>query len=130
MDRYFLNTSFLLAFIDSDDDHHQKSREIMGKIRDEEVYISDRVFTETVNTIFSRFDHSDAENFSDYLRKSGINILHTNSVTFSMASELFESEKVSFTDCSIIALMKALNIEKLCTFDSDCRDFENIEIVN
>lgn len=130
MARYFLDTSFLLAFVDKDDEHHERARELMEKIKQEEIYISDFVFMETVNTMFSRFDHKDAREFSKYLKKSELRILHTNSKIFDNTVELFSSEKMSFTDCSIKSAMEALDIEKLCSFDQDFQRFSSIELIN
>ncbi|PSH00068.1 MAG: hypothetical protein BRC28_01520 [Nanohaloarchaea archaeon SW_4_43_9] len=115
--------------MDKSDDHHEKAREVMDQVRNEDVYISDRVFVETVNVMFSRFDHSDASNFADYMLKSELEIIHSNSSIFSNSVEHFHSEQISFTDCSIVSMMKALDIDKLCSFDSDFKSFEKIELI-
>ena len=129
MAEYFLDTSFLIAFFDSGDDHHEKARETMQEIKKEELVISDQVFSETVNTVFSRMDHTTAHNCAEYLRKSQINVIYLNKTGFQKTCDLFQDNQISFTDCSIAAAMELLSIEKLATFDTDFKKLENIETI-
>jgi predicted nucleic acid-binding protein len=129
MDRYFLDTSFLIAFFDSGDDHHEKARELMSEIKSEELVVSDQIFSETVNTAFSKVGYKTARDCSSYLRKSQIKIMYLNESGFLKACNLFQENQISFTDCSIVSAMKILGIEKLATFDKDLKQFEEIETV-
>ena len=129
MDRYFLDTSFLIAFFDSGDNHHEKAREVMKGIKTQELVISDQIFSETVNTAFSKVGHDTARDCSRYLRKSQIKIVYLNESGFLEACNLFQENRISFTDCSIVSTMETLNIEKLATFDKDFKQFAEIEKV-
>ncbi|QGA80811.1 type II toxin-antitoxin system VapC family toxin [Candidatus Nanohalobium constans] len=129
MDRYFLDTSFLIAFFDSGDEHHEKSRELMKEIKSEELVISDQIFSETVNTAFSKVGYKTARDCSRYLRKSQIKIMYLNEPGFQKACKLFRENEISFTDCSIISAMNLLGIEKLATFDNDFEKFQKTEII-
>lgn len=129
MARIFLDTSFILAFIDKEDTRHAEARGIMQEFLKDELYISDHVFAETVNIVFSRANHDRAKNLAEYLVKSEINLVQLNQPGFEGAYQVFSSEKISFTDASIKALMKNLGIEKLATFDSDFERFKDVEIV-
>jgi len=129
MDRYFLDTSFLIAFFDSADDHHENARKLMKEIKSEELVISDQIFSETVNTAFSKVGYKIAKDCSKYLRKSQIKLMYLNKPGFLQACNLFQENEISFTDCSIVSAMKILNIEKLATFDKDFNKFEEIETV-
>lgn len=129
MDRYFLDTSFLIAFFDSGDEHHEEARELMKEIKSEELVVSDQIFSETVNTAFSKVGHKTARNCSKYLRKSQIKIMYLNEPGFLKACNLFQDNQISFTDCSIVSSMKILGIEKLATFDKDFKQFQEIETV-
>jgi predicted nucleic acid-binding protein len=129
MDRYFLDTSFLIAFFDSGDEHHEKTRELMKEIKSEELVISDQIFSETVNTAFSRVGYKKARDCSKYLRKSQIKIIYLNEPGFLKACKIFQENKISFTDCSIVSTMQILGIEKLATFDKDFKNYEEIERV-
>jgi len=129
MDKYFLDTSFLLAFFDSGDKHHDSAREKMKEIKNKELITSDQIFSETVNTAFSKVDYKTAKDCSKYLRKSQIQIIYLNEPGFLKTCEIFKEKQISFTDCSIIATMKILNIDKLATFDKDFQQFKEIEKV-
>lgn len=123
----FIDSSFLIAFVNDDDKHHQKARKKMRKL--EEPVISDQVFTETLDYLFAREEHRKAIEFGKYMRKSQINILNTSEPVIDDAFELFKSNEISFTDCSIVSSMKILGIEKLATFDKDFKQFQGIETV-
>lgn len=118
----FLDSSFLIAFVNNDDKHHQKAREEMKELQ--EPVISEQVFTETLDYLFAREEHRKAIEFGKYMRKSQINILNTSQAVINNAFELFKSNEVGFTDCSIVSLIKILGIEKLATFDKDFKEFE------
>jgi predicted nucleic acid-binding protein len=123
----FLDSSFLIAFVNDDDQHHQKAREKMKEI--EEPVISDQVFTETLDYIFAREAHDKAVEFGKYMKKSQINILTTSEPVTNDAFQLFKTNEISFTDCTTIAAMKILGIQKLATFDTDFNRFAEIEKV-
>ena len=101
----------------------------MKEIKNEELITSDQVFSETVNTAFSKVDYKTAKDCSKYLRKSQIQIMYLNEPSFLKTCEIFKENKISFTDCSIIAAMKILSIDKLATFDTDFKKFYEIEKV-
>lgn len=122
MDRVFLDTSFLIGFVNSDDRHHETSRELMKKFKSP--IISDYVFVETLNVLYSRTDHRTAKNFGEYLRKSQINIVKTDTTIFEKSFEIFRENDNSFTDASIVAAMNTLGLEKLATFDEDFKKYE------
>ena len=126
-EQIFLDSSFLIAFVNDDDKHHQKAREEMKELQ--QPVISDQVFSETLDYLFAKEKHRKAVEFGKYMRKSQINILNTSEPIAEDAFELFKSNKISFTDCSILSSMKILGIEKLATFDKDFKHFQDIEMV-
>jgi len=126
MDRIFLDTSFLIGFINSDDKHHETSRNLMKNF--ESPIISDYVFMETLNVLYSRTDHHTAKNFGEYLLKSQVDVVKTNNTIFEESFNLFNQNDNSFTDASIVATMNALGIEKLATFDEDFQNY-SIDLV-
>jgi predicted nucleic acid-binding protein len=129
MARIFLDTSFLLAFIDKEDSHHKEARDLMKESLKDDLYISDHVFAEAVNTVFSRAGHKRAKNFAEYLIKSEIKLVQMNQSGFEGAYQLFQTEQISFTDTTIKSAMDNLGIQKLATFDTDFKRFENIKTI-
>jgi predicted nucleic acid-binding protein len=118
----FLDTSFLIAFVNEEDEHHEEAREEMRKF--ERPVISNAVFSETMNTMFSRGQHRKAVEFGKYLRKSQVNIINLPEPVLENSFEKFKENKISFTDCSIVASMEMLGAYKLATFDQDFSKFE------
>ena len=49
----------------------------------------------------------------------------------SSADKLFEKlERLSFTDCTIVAFMKTFNIKSLATFDKEFKKIKEIQVVD
>lgn len=125
----FLDTSFIISYLNKRDRNHLRSKDIMSKIISGDygnVCISDYVFSECASVLFklSR-DIKKTEILCNTLKKDLI--FYTDKDTFEETFKIFIKQKntsFSFVDCSIIALMKNNNIKYLATFD---KDFENIE---
>ena len=132
-----LDSSFLIAYYNQTDIHHKKSFEIMKEIGSGEYgqpIIPDSVFNEVVNVLFNRLkNHSMVVKVCEDIL-SFTTIFHSNELLFKESWKIFKEQsdftKLSFTDCSIIALMKKENIKKIATFDKDFSKIKGIEIIN
>jgi len=131
----FLDTSFLVAFYNKDDYHYNKAIKIMqelvkGKYGD--VAISDYIFNECVTVLFSRLrDLQKTIMVCENIKK--IKIFKIDEDVFEESWEIFKNQKentqLSFTDCSILALMKRNNIKTLATFDDDFLKIKDIDVI-
>jgi len=123
----FLDTGFILAIRNSDDNNHTKATEIMkeclsGKFG--RIIVSSFVFDETVTLTLVRTHNKNlVKDIGNYIFNSPrINLLHLSETEFLATWELFlrHFEKgLSFTDCSILVMAKLFESNVyLATFDS------------
>lgn len=123
----FLDTGFILAIRNSDDNNHVKATEIMkeclsGKFG--RIIVSNFIFDETVTLTLVRTHNKNlVEDIGNYiLNSSRINILHLSETEFLATWELFIKyfEKgLSFTDCSTLVMAKLFESNVyIATFDS------------
>lgn len=115
-----LDTSFLIAYHNKRDDHHERAREIDI----ENAGINDYVYTEILNILHSRQSHRKASEYGKFLRKS-LEISRVSKPVFEKAVENFEAEKISFTDAAITATAQKLDIKKVASFDQDFDNFKD-----
>ena len=125
----FLDSSFLLAYYNTADKYHKDSLAVIDKIRSDEyghVYTSTYVLDEFF-TYLQRKHHD--QNYVYTLLEgwfegsAGIaEILNVDWNIFRSAIDLMRQQKqerkpLSLTDCAIVELCKALEIDKLATYD-------------
>lgn len=111
---FFADTSFLVAFYNSHDDHHQEARAFIAQLTERKVtvqfLITDYIFDETLTTILNRGGKRLAiEAARKIFSSPSISILTVDAEMFSKAYELFigyADQDWSFTDCSSIAFLK------------------------
>lgn len=130
MNRVILDTSFLVSYYNLRDDNHNKAEELMKKIsRDDfDVVISDYVFGECCTVLLIRLKNFKKTFEICELIKS-LEILRVDDGVFERAWEIFkeqEKTKMSFTDCSTIALMEMNGIKNIATFDEDFNKLKGI----
>ena len=131
-----LDSSFIIAFEVESDQNHERAVKIMSEINSgkfDEAIISDYIFDEVITVSFGRTKNLDKVVFiGDKLRESLV-FLRINEEIFEEAWKIFKSQKnttLSFTDCSIIALMKMKSISNLATFDKDFKKVSGINVIS
>lgn len=121
----FLDTSFLVALVNADDENHKIAQSVKARIANKELgqpYISDYIFDELVTFLKSRHVRPEKiEEFGDSLLKDGsIKLLKIDSAAFFQSWELFKkSTGLSFTDCTSIVLVTEFGIKNIASYDSD-----------
>lgn len=121
----FLDTGFLLSFKNEDDNNFSDAQTWMKRFLKNEfgiIYTSTYVFDELVTLALIRLKRSDfAINIGNYVLSSPrINLVEVTQQDFNRAWERFgkfSEERLSFTDCSILAQCERLNCNFLATFD-------------
>lgn len=131
-----LDSSFIVAFKIENDENHHKASNIMQKIADGvygEPIISDYVFDEVITVVLVRSKKLFlAIEIGEELRES-VKILRIDKSLFEEGWAVFKNQKnsgLSFTDCTIISLMKKNNIKDIATFDSKFIEVEGIAVVH
>ncbi|HLC32019.1 MAG TPA: PIN domain-containing protein [Candidatus Nanoarchaeia archaeon] len=129
-----LDSSFVVAYYNELDDHHSRALILMKDIINGsygEVCISDYVFDESVTVLLLRLkDIAHVGRLGESLQKLRLFFL-TDSL-FRSTWEIFKRQTngLSFTDCSLIALMRMESISYLATFDEAFDMFKDIEVIS
>jgi predicted nucleic acid-binding protein len=135
MKMVFLDTSFIISYLNKRDKNHMRAMELISKIVSGNygnLCISDYVFSECASVLFklSR-DIKKTEILCNKLKRDLI--FYMDKETFEETFNTFVKQKntsFSFVDCSIITLMKINNIKYLATFDKDFHRVEGIRVLN
>lgn len=132
MDKLFLDTSFLVAYYNVDDENHSRAEALMRRIIKDTypVVISDYIFGECCTVLLVRLkDLKKTVLICELLKDT--DLLKVDDFCFTHAFELFKEQKgtkLSFTDCSTLALMQMNSIKKIITFDEDFRKIKWIDV--
>ena len=119
-----IDTSFLIAYHNKRDDHHQRAREI----KPEKIIINEYIYAEVLDTIYSSQGKKKAVNYSKFLEKSA-EVIPVTKPIMRRAVENFQEKDLSFTDASIAATAQKLNM-KIVSFDEDFDQFQEIERIH
>ena len=133
----FIDTNIFVASQNKDDDNHEKAKNLLYRIIQKQygsAFTSDYVADEGTTLVFAR-THSRRESnaFLNNMLNSGelFTIIYTTQDDFnSTAHEYFKQSQLSFTDCSIIILMKNHGIKNIATFDQGFNGIKGIEVIN
>lgn len=130
--KYFLDSSFIIALINDNDSLHEKAIEYLDLTEKNECYISNLIINEVITVIGNKLGLKIAISTYNIL----INIFH---VVNEYENNDFNSEnmmiyekydtKLSFTDTSIIYIMKKSNIDNLISFDKEFRRVKEINLI-
>lgn len=131
----FLDSSFLVAWEVDKDQNYEKASKIgyqiiAGEFGD--LVIFDYIFDETITVTFQKTKNLEKAVSVGVSLKETIEIIYVEEGIFEEAFEIFKSQKgtkFSFTDCTILALMKWYGIKNIATFDEDFEDVEGINVV-
>ncbi len=121
--RIFVDTGAFIALTDSDDENHITAKtfykESIGK--GTKFITTNFIVCETMNYLRAKVSHNVAVVFWENLKKSGIfEIMNITALLESTAFLIFKqySDKdFSFTDCTSVAAMKSLKLNKVFAFD-------------
>jgi predicted nucleic acid-binding protein len=115
-----LDTSYLIAYHNKDDKHHQRAREIEVENR----VINDYIYTEVIDILYSRRGKDKANEYGKFLNKS-TKMVRVSKPIFKKAVQNFKDKDISFIDASIAATAQKLDM-KLVSFDKDFDQFQDI----
>ena len=126
--KIFLDSSFIIALIIDKDDLSEKAILLKEKgILKNECYISNLVINEVITIIGNKTNKKIAR-YSYYFLKDNFKLINemeiSNIIDRTMDTYLDYNTKLSFTDSSIVEVMKEQNITKLLSFD---RYFDKVE---
>lgn len=131
----FLDTSFLVALEFEGDKNHGLAKEmslgIFGHVYGD-VFISDYVFDEILTLVLRKSKKLGIAIKVCEAMLNSFNLLMVTERTFHDALNRFRDQKgtkLSFTDCTSLALMDANRIKSMATFDKELGSSRNIKTV-
>lgn len=140
MRKVFLDTSFILGFVNSNDDLHENAKKLEDaeNILSQDCYINNNVLNEVLTLTGRKININAAEEIYYGLIDSfeilnEYDIVNYTSETFDIFKRVVGSDskktKLSFTDSSIILTMKKSNITDLVSFDQQFKNFNEINLI-
>lgn len=127
-----LDSSFLVAFYNSRDTHHERALSAMRRLADGDwgvALLPEYVFLEVVTVLAARKDHASAV-------EAGAILLAIHELEFVPCSEVFlaafdafrANRGLSFADAAIVAIARERNASIL-TFDADFGRVDGLDVV-
>ena len=140
MRKVFLDTSFILGFVNSNDDLHENAKKLEDteNILSQDCYINNNVLNEVLTLTGRKININAAEEIYYGLIDSfeilnEYDIVNYTSETFDIFKRVVGSDskktKLSFTDSSIILTMKKSNMTDLVSFDQQFKNFNEINLI-
>ncbi|MBI2451666.1 type II toxin-antitoxin system VapC family toxin [Candidatus Pacearchaeota archaeon] len=132
----FLDSSYLISLKLENDENHDRAVHLMKEITIGEygsLTISDYIFDEVVTILFAKGKKLSLAIDAGEEIMQFIRIYKVDEEIFQRTWKIFKeqkSTKFSFTDCSIIAIMKKEGIKNIATFDEDFRKVEGISVID
>ena len=140
MSKVFLDTSFILSYVNSNDELHENALRVeeAENILSQDCYINNNVLNEVLTLIGRKININAAEEIYYGLVDSfeiwdEYDILNYTAKTFDIFKRIVGSNskktKLSFTDSSIILTMRESNIKDLASFDQQFENFDEINLI-
>ncbi|MCD6485430.1 MAG: type II toxin-antitoxin system VapC family toxin [Candidatus Odinarchaeota archaeon] len=122
----FVDTNIFVALRNEDDIHHKRAKELMRKMLLGEfgtIYTSNFVFDEAVTVALVRTKNIElAEDIGRYILSTNrIKFVFIDETLFNDAWMLFKKlskKRLSFTDCTNIAVIRSRSISWIASFDA------------
>ena len=131
----FLDSSFLVAYGVNRDSNHERATKIIGEIvsgKYGKVFSSDYILDEAVTVALVRSKSlANAVSVGETIKES-TNMIKLDQSEFEESWNAFKLQsgsRFSFTDCTIISIMKKYGILNLATFDEEFKKIKWANIV-
>ena len=128
----FIDSSVFCAYANVRDVHHKNAKKIIEDIisgKHENGITTDYIFDETVTVIRRKSNSRTAIEIGKFLLDSEIFIAKIDSLVFQKSWELFQTNELSFTDCSNIVFMDLFDISKIATFDKGFKNIKGVQVI-
>lgn len=122
--KYFIDSNIWVAAFNRKDTNHTISKEIVNNIAEGNmgiVFINNHVFDEIVTYVRKKLGEEQSLRVTEAIINSPhVQLLYVDELVFNASYHIFQMfESISFTDASIIVMMKNNNIRYLYSFNSD-----------
>jgi len=117
MEKIIIDTSFLVALLNANDNLHSKAKEAFFERKISKIQLYDYIYSETLTVLRYKAPEHQCESFLRFIAGFQMEIYLSNQKKYSLATQYFHKhKKLSFVDCLIIATAKLENATIL-TFD-------------
>ncbi|MBQ6099682.1 MAG: PIN domain-containing protein [Methanobrevibacter sp.] len=140
MKKMFLDTSFILAYVNSNDELHENALRLeeTENVLSQNCHINNNVLNEVLTLTGRKINIAAAEEIyygmiDSFEILNEYNIFNYTAKTFDLFKRIVGSNsgktKLSFTDSSIILTMQESNIHDLVSFDQQFKNFNEINLI-
>jgi len=132
---FFVDSGVWIAAFNKKDKHHKAASKIINQLLDEQIdkaYISDYVFDEVTTYIKKKISPEASILVAEAMLDSqNIEIIFMDEKIFNASYHIFKMyDRLSFTDASIVVIMKNRKIKLLYSFDSGFDSVKEIQRLN
>ena len=140
MKKVFLDTSFILAYVNSNDELHKNALRLekVENVLSQDCYINNNILNEVLTLTGRKININAAEEIyygmiDSFEILNEYNIFNYTAKTFDIFKRIVgnnsEKTKLSFTDSSIILTMQESKITDLISFDQQFKNFNEIKLI-
>jgi hypothetical protein len=118
--RIFIDTSFVLAFVNDRDQHHQTAVQLIDKFEHHPVVITDAVLLEIGNALARNFKPQAIEIFNHCYTAKQVTIVHLTPALLRRGFQLYQSyldKTWGLVDCISFIVMRDMGITEVLTLD-------------
>ena len=130
--KYFLDSSFIIALVNDNDSLHEKALEYVKLTETNDCFISNLIINEVITVIGNKLGLEIAISTFNLLINVFNIINESDNSNFNSSNMLIYEEyntKLSYTDSSIIYIMKEEGIDNLISFDKEFKKVEGINLI-
>jgi predicted nucleic acid-binding protein len=124
MKQIFADTFYWVALINSQDNWHQRAREVTSSLKNVELVTTDEVLVEVLNFMSAQGANRrrrTVEFIDDLLQNPRLQVIPQNRESFLQGFELYRcrlDKEYSLTDCISMTVMQRLKISEVLTHDN------------
>ncbi|AFZ58449.1 type II toxin-antitoxin system VapC family toxin [Anabaena cylindrica FACHB-243] len=118
--RYFLDTSFIIAIINERDQYHQTANDLANYYDDSFLVTSDAIILEIANGLSRNYKQEATQLIEYLLNAETVEIIHVTPELFHQGFDLyknFQDKEWGLVDCISFVIMKNKNITHTLSFD-------------
>lgn len=124
MTEVFVDTSFVVAFVNKNDQHHRLALDLSKRFTGRRLVTTDAILLEIGNALSRNFKRECIETLEDFLTSDDVRVIHVHPELFRRAFDLYKSHSDKLwglIDCVSFVVMKELGIADALSAD---RHFE------
>lgn len=129
-----IDASIFCSYANMRDVHHQHARKILQSIEAEnygQPFTTDYIFDETVTVAQRKASKEAAILAGKLILETNVHLVRITREMFATAWSIFQKQnKLSFTDCTIIAAVEILQIQYVATFDKELKNSMSVSVID